>query len=451
MASRGPARRSEAGGRSGSGAQADSAGSRRGALVLVGLVVTAAAAAVLGVVQWWELLDVQRGGDAFCRVGSGFDCAAVWETPVAKRVHAMTGVPVAGWGVVWGLGALVAAVLVGHARRRGRAGAVALGTVRLFALAGGLVVVGLLAVSLRAGVLCLTCVGTYALVGAYGVLAFVGASGPAGRVGRSLPLAVGLGLAGYLAVLWPGLMTPVEPAGNVSESPAADAGGDPLRRFLRDLPVASKRALWTALAEYRSRSPVDGSKFGVRGATGPAFAPTHIVEFSDILCSHCRRLNQAMDEVGKRAPEGSFRREVRMFPLDAECNPKLPPGYTDGTGTRCAGARVLICLEGRASYASVKERLFREQTRLDAAGVFRIAQEGSGLSRSALERCVRAPETAQKLREDIEYAWLYRLKGTPLVVINGKQGSAAGPFIFAMILAGGDPDHPAFEALAPPS
>ena len=412
----------------------------------------------LSVVQWWELMDVQRGGEAFCSVGSGLDCATVWQTPAAKRVHALTGVPVAGWGFVWGLGALVSAGLVGNARWRGRTDAVALGAVRLFAIAGALVVVGLLTVSLRAGALCLTCIGTYVLVGAYGVFAllypssrrfaaYTGlSSGGSARVVRSVLLAVGLVLAGYVVVLWPGRSTLVEPATLV-----APTAVDPLRQFLDDLPDRSKRALWSALAEYRGRAAVDASMFGVRGVIGPAFAPTHIVEFSDILCSHCGRLNQAMRDVARRAPKGSFRREVRMFPLDAECNPKLSPRNTDGTGTRCAAARVLICLEGQAAYASVKEQLFREQTRLDTERVFRIAEEGSGSNREALERCVRAPITEQKLRDDIEYAWLFGLQGTPLVVINGKKGSAAGPFIFAMILAGGDPEHPAFERLAPSS
>lgn len=444
---------------------------------LLGLLATAFAAAVLSVVQWWELLDVRRGGEAFCRVGRGLDCTAVWETPAAQSIHAWTGVPVAGWGLVWALGALVTAALVWNARRRGRADAVALSAVRIFAFAGVFVVLGLLGVSLRAGVLCLTCVGTYGLVGTYAVLAVCrgsrvrpeaggppprrpgegsgstsgGAKVALGPLGRSVALAAGLVLAGYLAVLGPGRGTPVRPEGALAAPEAVVAAADPLRRFLSELPGSSRRALWDALTEYRSRPAHDVSRFSVRRVTGPAFAPTHIVEFSDILCGHCRRLNHAMGEVAKHAPKGSFRREVRMFPLDAECNPKLAPQSTDGSGTRCAGARVLICLETHESYESVKDQLYREQTRLDVERVFRIAEEGSGLSRGALERCVRASDTERRLRDDIEYAWLYGLKGTPLVVINGKEGRAVGPFIFAIILAGGDPHHPAFDRLVPAS
>ena len=410
------------------------------------------AIAVLSVVQWGALLDVQSGKEAFCNLGEGLDCATVWAAPAAKELHARTGVPVAGWGLVWGLGALWGAVAVWIARQRGRSDAAWVGVVRIFALAGAVGAIFFFSLSLTMGAWCLTCVGTYVLVGIYGAWAFgLVPRKPAERRVQPWLMSLGLVLTGYLAVLWPGLKTPVEPVGVLSDGPTSPLGAQALRQFLRELPEASRRALWRALVEYRNQRVVDGSRFGTRRVDGPAHAPTHIVDFFDILCVHCGRLNQAMNQVKKRAPKGSFRREARLFPLDAECNPKLTGQNRDRPGTRCAGARLLICLEDHASYASVKDRFFREQSILDAERVFRIAEEGSGLTRAELEACVRAPETDQKLLEDIEYAWLYKLRGTPLVVLNGKKGSAAGPFIFAMILAGGDAAHPAFEALAPSS
>ena len=42
-------------------------------------------------------------------------------------------------------------------------------------------------------------------------------------------------------------------------------------------------------------------------------------------------------------------------------------------------------------------------------------------------------------------------EGTPLVLVNGRLGSAFPPFLYAMTLARGSPDHPAFSALPPPA
>jgi hypothetical protein len=55
--------------------------------------------------QWYELIVARRGGDIVC-VGGGH-CAEVWSSPFATAVHARTGMPVAAWGVVWGIAAFL--------------------------------------------------------------------------------------------------------------------------------------------------------------------------------------------------------------------------------------------------------------------------------------------------------------------------------------------------------
>ena len=42
-------------------------------------------------------------------------------------------------------------------------------------------------------------------------------------------------------------------------------------------------------------------------------------------------------------------------------------------------------------------------------------------------------------------------EGTPLVLVNGRRGAAFGPFLYAMVLTKGSPDHPAFAGLPPPN
>jgi serine/threonine-protein kinase len=68
--------------------------------------VLAAAEVLWAWFLWDQLLDLRRGADPFCPLGDPQACARIWDLPLAKAVHAWTGLPVAAWGLVWGLVAL---------------------------------------------------------------------------------------------------------------------------------------------------------------------------------------------------------------------------------------------------------------------------------------------------------------------------------------------------------
>jgi serine/threonine-protein kinase len=181
---------------------------------------------------------------------------------------------------------------------------------------------------------------------------------------------------------------------------------------------------------------------------GPPNAPVRIVDFTDIRCGHCRHLNDEIHKIERLAPADSFSVEARHFPLDSECNPVVRA--TDGTGVRCAAARALICLEGKPGFWDTHTRLYEESERLTKARVLDLASQG-GLARPELERCMASPETAVKLKADIDYAMLFNPEGTPLVLVNGRRATPVGPFLFALIVAGGRVDAPAFAVLPQPS
>src|SRR4051812_39649124 len=74
--------------------------------------------ALLAVYQWMELIVVRGGGAAVCSVNETVNCATVWSSPFASRVHGLVGMPVAGLGLVWGLTAFaLSALLTGRALR----------------------------------------------------------------------------------------------------------------------------------------------------------------------------------------------------------------------------------------------------------------------------------------------------------------------------------------------
>src|SRR5690606_36351504 len=137
----------------------------------------------------------------------------------ARSIHAWTGLPIAGWGLVWGIAMAGQGLWLAHRRIRGEATAAVEHALRLSALAGGLAVVGLAAASVSAGALCPTCVATYALVAALLYVALRGLPAPVRP-----PLALGRRAAAIALVAV--AMPFVAAFGAASLAPALRAGGD---------------------------------------------------------------------------------------------------------------------------------------------------------------------------------------------------------------------------------
>ena len=72
------------------------------------------------------------------------------------------------------------------------------------------------------------------------------------------------------------------------------------------------------------------------------------------------------------------------------------------------------------------------------------------MPREELKECIESRQTEAKLQDDIAWAAQHGIRGTPLVLVNGRQAPPFLPFLYAMVLSEGDLEHPAFEALPPP-
>ena len=131
--------------------------------------------------------------------------------------------------------------------------------------------------------------------------------------------------------------------------------------------------------------------------------------------------------------------------MDGTCN-ALVPGK--GAPLRCLAAKARICLEGQPGAEAFATALFENQEALDAAQV--VALANPYMERRALEACVASESTRAKLEDDIRFAAQYDPDGTPLVLINGRKGTSFGPFLFAMVVSGGEASLPAFDLLPPP-
>lgn len=424
---------------------------------LAGLSALGALSALLSVFLWGQLLLVRQGGMPFCGFGASTDCATVWNSAFASAIHRVTGVPVAGWGLVWSLVAFALPLLVLWRRAEGRRPSALIAAVRFTAGIGLATVAVLLAVTAVERAFCLGCFATYLLAAGYAGIALFGwqqAGWP--EAGRGAAVAAIAASLSFILLLYPGSHTP-QAAGQAGRDAIARTGsaaspgtGDASRdRALTDL-VGSlepglKQILSDSLFLYRNGRSIVLPK--ARASQGPEGAPVLITEFTDIRCEHCADLQKTLVSLQEHLPPGSFSADARQFPLDAECNPLLKSQPADPV--RCLAARARICFEGHPKAGDYAQALFAKQKDLTKDQVFELA--APFMPRKKLEACVGSPDTANKLQEDIQIASGLEPEGTPIVLVNGRLGTSFGPFLYAMVLTRGEADHPAFAALPPPN
>ncbi len=432
-------------------------------LALVLLFVASLAESLLSLYQWMELMFVRAGGSPTCALNETLNCGTVWTSSFASNVHALTGMPLAGLGLVWGLTAFGLSAVLMHRAMTKQSVTVAVGALRLWSALGVLSCVTFAVASIRIGSWCLTCLGTYAIVLSFAIVALRLLPGPVvpkgGEWKGAVGWAAGLALISYLVLLYPGLTTPKSTAGNLptrkdgattakaqSTGPVSDAD-QALVSFLDELNAMEKKGLADALDAYIHARPLPPAA-APRTRMGSAEAPMKVVEFTDLRCGHCRALVEMMKQIAQAVPPNSFSVEARHFPLDKACNPAV---QREAGGVSCVGAKAQICLEQAPDFWQVRERLFEAQERLTSAEeILKIASSGS-MGRAQLEACIAHPETQSKLDEDIRYAQQYNPRGTPIVLINGKEAMPSGAFLFAMALARGNANHPLFGQHLPMS
>jgi hypothetical protein len=425
---------------------------------LAALTALGTAAALWALFLWGELVASRLGGSPVCALGDTGSCAAAWDSAFASTVHRLSGLPVAGWGLVWGLVGFALPLVALLRAAEDRPVPALVSSIRLTAAAGLAAALVLVMLSATTGALCLGCVGTYLVVAGYAGIALFG--WPAAGLPDAVRGAIFAGtatLVAFLLLLYPGTHTPGSPgeAGReVVAAAARDFAAGPgtgdaerdqqLQDLVSRLGPAQKQTLADSLLIYR-QSPVIPPP-PPRRLDGPEDAPVLITVWTDVLCGHCADLHRTLTMLRELVPPGSFSVDARQFPLDEECNPYVQRRTSP---VRCLAARTQICLEGHEGEQEFLGELFERQDGLTPERVDEIAS--SYVPRAELESCVASVETARKLTEDIEAAARYDPDGTPIVAVNGRRGTSFAPFLLAMILTEGAGTHPAFAGLPAPN
>lgn len=398
--------------------------------------------------QWSELFTLAAGGPLGCSISETVDCAPVWKSDFAVRARELTGMPVAALGASWGLAALVLTGLLARRNARGAETHVLQAAVRGWGAAGALSCVTFVVASAKIGVWCPTCIGTYALVLAWAAAAFfMLPDAPEVSIGKAQS-AIGTVLlvfgGSYLALLVPAQSTPrtdeVKPTAMATNQSAPESAFSTLKE-------EEKAFMSLALAAYKASPVPDTTRYPVRLKKGPADAPVHVVDWTDILCPHCAMLVKQMEEVERVAPKGSLSTETRQFPLDNSCNKLVGVARTDDV--RCVAAKALVCLEPTPEFWTIRSKMFEAQRGLNRDVVLDIASGGS-MKRDALLACMADPKTQEKLDFDQNYAMEFKPEGTPIVVVNGHATAPSPWFLYAMAVTKGDITNPLFQSLPAP-
>jgi protein-disulfide isomerase/uncharacterized membrane protein len=406
---------------------------------------------LLAIYQWFELIAIRSGKTAACSVNETVNCATVWNSAFASMVHENLGIPVAGLGIVFGGAGVFLTFILFSLSKKNMGFETWVNALKVLGAIGLLSVVTFISASFAAKAVCLTCLGTYVLTAIFGFGALKMLPGPTipslGKWPVSLAWSALFSVPIFLALLIPGHNTPKANLAEVLKPDEHAEGPQDVSAFFESLPENEKLTTAYARDIYMKAQTQDTSAFVTRQRVGPENAPVKIVEFTDILCGHCRQFEGVMEEIEKLVPPGIFSIEARQYPLDKDCNPEMPK--SPGDGTRCMGARVQICLEGKPQFVAVRKALFENQSKLNKDNIIETAVT-LGANREVLLACIAAEDTEQKLKQDLAYAKLHKIQGTPLVLLNGKEAPPAPAFIYGMIMAKGDVNAPYFLKLPPP-
>jgi protein-disulfide isomerase len=148
---------------------------------------------------------------------------------------------------------------------------------------------------------------------------------------------------------------------------------------------------------------------------GPDDAPITIVEFSDFQCPACGHAFLDLQDVVRRRHD--VRLVFRHFPLDQRCNEGIEHGVHP---VACLAACAAVCAAQLGKFWQYHDLLFENQAGLTRENLFGFARE-LGFDMGRFRTCLDAPETLDRVREDVRAGSSLGIQSTPTIFINGRR------------------------------
>ncbi len=187
-----------------------------------------------------------------------------------------------------------------------------------------------------------------------------------------------------------------------------------VENYLRDRREA--RAMQAFLDDLRSRYhvevlleepplPLTHVALGNSPTKGPPDAPVIVVEFSDYLCSACRRAHEIIMDV-REDYQGRVRWVYKDLPLDRH-------------GRAFELAEAARCALDQGLFWEYQDLLFMAPGDIDLQGLMELADE-LGMDVDRFEQCVIEGKHRQDVMDDIRAAREAGVDATPTFIVNGK-------------------------------
>jgi len=170
-----------------------------------------------------------------------------------------------------------------------------------------------------------------------------------------------------------------------------------------------------AIASHFEQTPVDLAIEANAAYKGNPEAGVSIVAFSDFLCPACRMLATQLPNVLLE-----YRNDVAFYfmnyPLDKSINENLKRDIHPNAGlTAMAG----VCAQQQGGFWGYHDAIFQTKNEIDRAYLLQLAEE-NGWDRDTFKKCMDAPETRQRVLNDIQAGKEAKIIGTPSLFINGR-------------------------------
>ncbi len=148
----------------------------------------------------------------------------------------------------------------------------------------------------------------------------------------------------------------------------------------------------------------------VEASDAPSFGPSNakvtLVEFSDFECPYCSRAASVAGQV-KQQYGDRVRFVFRQFPLDFHQNAQV-------------AAEASLAANAQGKFWEFHDKLFENQQSLGRSSLESYAKE-LGLDVAKFKAAMDAPETARRVKADLELGKEVAVQGTPTLFINGKR------------------------------
>ncbi|MBN2803200.1 MAG: thioredoxin domain-containing protein [Deltaproteobacteria bacterium] len=142
-----------------------------------------------------------------------------------------------------------------------------------------------------------------------------------------------------------------------------------------------------------------------------------IVEFSDYECPHCRGAHKEIRLLASKHPQ-SIQLIHRHFPLDMKCNYQLKRPFhlracSFAKAAECAGIQDKFWEMNDAIF-SIQDTIKTEDVNLEEIAV-RLR-----LNSFKFKECMKSETLENRIKNDIDAAVAYKLRGTPGFIIDGE-------------------------------